>query len=32
MLGHCDRIWVTLPREIARYYKALPEAVQLQAG
>ncbi len=31
MLGHRERIWVTLPREIARYYQALPVDVQLHA-
>lgn len=31
MLGHRERIWAALPREIARYYRTLPEAVQLQA-
>jgi hypothetical protein len=31
MLLQRDRVWVTLPREIARYYRTLPEEVQLQA-
>lgn len=31
MLRHRDRVWVTLPREIARYYRALPHEVQLHA-
>jgi hypothetical protein len=31
MLGRRDRLWITLPREIARYYRTLPDAAQLQA-
>jgi hypothetical protein len=31
MLAHRDRLWVTLPREISRYYRTLPAQVQLQA-
>ncbi|MDH3427854.1 MAG: polysaccharide deacetylase [Gemmatimonadota bacterium] len=31
MLGYRDRIWVTVPREIARYYRTLPMEVQLHA-
>lgn len=31
MLSHRDRVWVTLPREISRYYRSLPESVQLKA-
>jgi allantoinase len=31
LLGHRDRIWVTVPREIARYYRTLPMEVQLHA-
>jgi len=31
ILSQRERLWVTVPREIARYYRSLPEAVQLQA-
>lgn len=31
MLAHRERVWVTLPGEIARHYETLPAAVQLQA-
>lgn len=31
MLLQRDRIWVTPPREIARYYRTLPDGVQLHA-
>lgn len=31
MLKHRDRVWVTLPREIARHYRRLPPEVQLGA-
>lgn len=31
MLAHRDRLWVTLPREISRYYRTLPAEAQLQA-
>jgi allantoinase len=32
MLAQRDRLWVTLPREIARYYRTLPEELQLHAA
>jgi allantoinase len=31
MLAQRDRLWVTLPRDIARYYRTLPEEAQLRA-
>lgn len=31
MLLQRERIWLTVPREIARYYRTLPHAVQLRA-
>jgi peptidoglycan/xylan/chitin deacetylase (PgdA/CDA1 family) len=31
MLAHRERLWVTVPREISRYYRTLPAEVQLQA-
>lgn len=31
MLSHRNQLWMTLPREIARYYRSLPAEVQLQA-
>lgn len=32
MLAQRERIWVTLPREIARHYRSLPDAVQSRVG
>lgn len=29
MLAHRDRLWVTVPREISRYYRTLPSEAQL---
>lgn len=29
VLGHRDRMWVTVPKDISQYYRTLPEAVQL---
>ena len=31
VLSHQDEIWVTLPGEIARYYRELPTELQLHA-
>jgi hypothetical protein len=31
MLSHADVTWVTLPKDIASYYTALPTHVQLRA-
>ena len=30
LLAHRDRLWVTVPREISRYYRTLPAEAQLQ--
>lgn len=30
MLAHRDRLWVTVPRDISRYYRTLPAEAQLQ--
>jgi len=31
MVSHRNQLWMTLPREIARYYRSLPAEVQLRA-